>query len=105
MNDKVFSQAQDAMKPISEMMALNGKIFEEAAEKQKNFFQDMINESMAFAKELSSQKDYTGVYQTQKAYLEGMQEKWIAASTEAYEMMTSSQEKMTEAVKKSTSAQ
>lgn len=101
MYEKFFEQTQNAMKPFSELMTLNAKILEEATEKQKNFFTEMLNDSMAFAKEMSSQKDYSGVYQTQKTYLEGLQEKWIAASTDAYEMMTSSQEKVSEVIKSS----
>lgn len=105
MYEKFFEQAQTAMKPFSELMTLNAKILEEAGEKQKAFMSDMMSDGMAFAKELSSQKDYSGVYQTQKAYLEGMQEKWIAASTDAYEMFTSSQEKVGEVIKSATPMQ
>lgn len=99
MYEKFFEQTQNAMKPFSDLMTLNAKILEEAAEKQKNFFSDWINDSMSFAKELSSQKDYSGVYQTQKAYVESLQEKWIAASTEAYESFTANQEKVSKAIK------
>lgn len=101
MYDKMFEQAQTALKPISELMNLNAKLFEAAAEKQTAFFKDFVNDSMAFAKELSSQKDYSGIYQTQKAYVENLQEKWIAASTEAYETFTSNQEKIGDVFKRS----
>lgn len=101
MYEKMFEQAQSAMKPISEMMNLNAKMLETAAEKQTAFFKDFVNDSMAFAKELSSQKDYSGIYQTQKAYMESLQEKWIAASTEAYETFTTNQEKIGEMFKRS----
>lgn len=96
MYNKFFDQTQSAMKPFNELMTLNAKMVEQVAEKQKNLMQDMVNEGMSFAKELSSQKDYTGVFQAQKAYAECLQEKLIAASTEAYEMMTSNQEKVSE---------
>jgi phasin family protein len=102
MYDKMFEQAQTALKPISELMSLNAKIVETAAEKQTAFFKDFVNDSVSFAKELSSQKDYSGIYQTQKAFLENLQEKWIAASTEAYETFTSNQEKIGDVFKRST---
>jgi phasin family protein len=102
MYDKMFEQAQTALKPISELMSLNAKIVETAAEKQTAFFKDFVNDSVSFAKELSSQKDYSGIYQTQKAFLENLQEKWIAASTEAYEIFTSNQEKIGDVFKRST---
>lgn len=94
MYEKTFEQAQSSMKPLTELMTLNAQIMQEAAEKQTAFFKDIVSDSMTFAKELSSQKDYSGVYQTQKAYMESLQEKWIAASSEAYETFTSSQEKV-----------
>jgi len=101
MYEKFFEQAQSGLKPINELIALNTKIIEQAAEKQTAFFKDFINDSIAFTKELSSQKDYSGVYQTQKAYLENLQEKWIAASTDAYETFTTNQEKLGEVFKRS----
>lgn len=101
MYEKMFEQAQSAIKPISELMTLNAQIIEDAAEKQTAFFKDIVSDSMAFAKELSSQKDYSGIYQTQKAFMESLQEKWIAASTDAYETFTANQEKLGEVFKRS----
>lgn len=99
MLDKFFEQAQSAMKPMNDLAALNTKVMEEAFEKQKAFVTDMVNDGMAYAKELSSQKDFSGVYQTQKSYLEGVQEKLMSASTDAYEMFTSTQEKASSMIK------
>lgn len=101
MYEKIFEQTQSAFKPISELMTLNAKILEVAAEKQTAYFKDFVNDSIAFAKELSTQKDYSGIYQTQKAFVENLQEKWIAASTDAYETFTSNQEKISDVFKRS----
>lgn len=103
MNEKMSEQAQSALKPMSDLMALNSKILQEAAEKQKDFFTDMINESMSYAKELGSQKDFSGVYQVQKSYMEGVQERILNASTDAYEFFTSVQERAGDVVKSSAS--
>lgn len=99
MFDKIFEQSQTAFKPMNELMTLNSKAFEEVAEKQKAFFNDFVADSMAFAKELSAQKDFSGVYQTQKTYLEGCQDKFVAASTEAYEWFSTNQAKAGEVMK------
>jgi phasin family protein len=99
MLDKMFEQAQNVFKPMNELLSLNSKVMEELAEKQKSLVTDMVNESMAFAKEIGSQKDFSGVYQTQKTYVEGLQEKMVAASTEAYEIFTTTQEKAGEVIK------
>jgi len=99
MLDKMFEQAQNAFKPMNELVSLNTKVLEELADKQKNLVTDMVNESMAFAKELGTQKDFSGVYQTQKSYLEGVQSKWINTSTEMYELFTATQEKAGDVIK------
>jgi len=101
MYDKMFEQAQSAIKPFSEILTVNAKMLEDAAQKQTAYIQDFVSDTMAFAKELSSQKDYSGIYQTQKAFMENMQEKWIAASTSAYETFSANQEKLGELFKQS----
>jgi phasin family protein len=101
MYDKMFEQAQSAIKPFSELLTANAKLLEDATQKQTAYIQDFVSDTMAFAKELSSQKDYSGIYQTQKAFMENMQEKWIAASTSAYETFTTNQEKLGELFKQS----
>lgn len=100
MYDKMFEQTQTVVQPLNELMTMNAKMLQQAAEKQSAFLKDVMTDSMAYAKELGSQKDYSGIYQTQKAFMENMQEKWIAASTEAYEAFTSNQEKVGEMFKK-----
>ena len=99
MFDKILEQSQKAFKPANELMTLTTKAFEEASEKQKTFFNDLVSDNMAFVKELSAQKDFSGVYQTQKTYLQSVQDKFVAASTEAYEFMSTNQEKAGEVIK------
>ncbi|WP_045858835.1 phasin family protein [Teredinibacter purpureus] len=99
MLDKMFEQAQTMFKPMNELLSLNSKVMENLADKQKTLVTDMVSESMAFAKELGAQKDFSGVYQTQKAYMEGVQDKWVSTSTEFYEVLTSTQEKAGEVLK------
>ncbi len=93
MYEKMSEQMHANTKPMSELFALNSTIVQEAAEKQRQFFTEMLNEGMNFSKELSSQKDFSGLYQVQKSYLEGVQEKMLNASTDAYEFLTSIQQR------------
>lgn len=102
MFDKVLEQSQKVFKPTNELMVLTSKAFEEAAEKQKNFFSELVNDNVAFVKELSGQKDFSGVYQTQKTYMQSVQDKFVAASTEAYEFVSANQEKAGEVIKGAT---
>ncbi len=104
MLDKILEQSQKAFLPANDFVALSTKAFEEAAEKQKTFFDGIVSDNMAFVKELSAQKDFSGFYQTQKSYLQNVQDKVVAASTEAYELMSSSQEKAGDFFKTATTA-
>jgi phasin family protein len=101
MLDKFFEQTQNAMRPMNELASINTKAMEQLFDKQKALFNDMWNDGMNFAKELSSQKDFSGVYQTQKAYLESVQERLMSASTDAYEIFTNTQEKASDVLKSS----
>ncbi|TVZ39718.1 phasin family protein [Alteromonadaceae bacterium 2753L.S.0a.02] len=105
MFDKMFEQAQNAFKPVNELVTLNTKVFEELAEKQKALVSEMMNDSMAFAKELGAQKDFSGVYQAQKSYMESTQDKLVSASTEIYELFTNTQEKAGEVIKSAATIQ
>lgn len=102
MLDKILEQSQKALLPANELVALSTKAFEEAAEKQKTFLSGLVNDSMAFVKELSSQKDFSGVFEIQKSYMQNVQDKMVAASTEVYEIMNSNQEKAGELFKTTT---
>jgi phasin family protein len=99
MYDQFTEQTQSLFKPLADLVSLNTKILQEAAERQKSFFTDIVNDNVAFTRELGAQKDFSGVYQVQKSYLEGIQEKMLNASTEAYEFVTSAQERAGEVVK------
>jgi phasin family protein len=99
MYDRMSEQAQAAFKPMNDLFSLNTEFMKEAAEKQRNFFNDIMNDSIAYGRELGSQKDFSGVYQVQKSYLEGMQERLLNASTDTYEFITKMQERASEVVR------
>lgn len=101
MLDKIFEQSQNTMRPMNELASINTKAMEQLFDKQKALFNDMWNDGIACAKELSTQKDFSGIYQTQKAYLESVQERLMSASTETYEILTSTQEKASDVLKSS----
>jgi phasin family protein len=96
MFDKFVEQAQTAAKPFSDLMAINTEAMEKLAEHSTGLFTTMMNDSMEFAKELASQKDVAGFYETQKSYAEGVQEKMMTSAKETYSLMTETSEKATE---------
>lgn len=99
MYEKMSEQAQASLKPVNDLMALNSNFMQEAAEKHRMFFTDMLNDGLTFTKDLGSQKDFSGVYQAQKSYLEGVQERVLNASTDAYEFLNNMQERTGDVIK------
>ncbi len=98
MFDKIVEQAQSASKPFSEIMSINAEVMEKLAEKQTSLFTGMMNDGIEYAKDLASQKDLAGIYETQKTYAEGLQEKMMTNAKETYEIMTDTSEKVSEIV-------
>ncbi len=98
MFDKIVEQAQSASKPFSEIMSINAEVMEKLAEKQTSLFTGMMNDGIEYAKDLASQKDLAGIYETQKTYAEGLQEKMMTSAKETYEIMTDTSEKVSEIV-------
>jgi len=95
MYEKLIEQAQNAAKPMSELFTINTKAFEALAEKQTNLVKDIMNESVSYVKDVSSQKDFAGIYEKQKTFAEGMQEKLVGASKDAYAVISGAQEEAT----------
>lgn len=104
MLDKILEQAQKAFQPDNDFVARSTKAFEEAAEKQKTFFEGIVSDNMAFVKELSAQKDFSGFCEIQKSYMQNIQDKITAASKEAYESLNSNKEQMSGFFKTATTA-
>lgn len=96
MFEKFVEQAQNASKPFGEFMSINADTMEKLSEKQTSLFTTMLNDSIGYAKELASQKDLAGVYETQKSYAEGLQEKVVSNAKETYALMTDTSEKVSE---------
>ncbi len=96
MFDKIVEQAQSASKPFSDIMSINAEAMEKIAEKQTSLITGVMNDSIEYAKDLAAQKDLAGVYETQKSYAEGLQEKMVSTAKETYALMTDTSEKVSE---------
>lgn len=99
MFDKFVEQAQSSVKPMNEVISLNAEALEKFAEKQTSLFTGMMNDGLAYAKDLASQKDLAGVYETQKTFAEGVQEKLVSSAKDSYSLMTETSEKVSEIFK------
>lgn len=102
MYDKIIEQAQAASKPMTDLLALNTKTIENLTEKQTSLVSEILNHNMSYAKDFSSQKDIASIYETQKNYMEGLQEKMVSATKDAYSIITSAQEEAASLVKGAT---
>ena len=92
-------QFQNSFKPVSELFAVNVKAMEQLAQQQTALFTGVLNDGVAYAEGLSAQKDIAGIVEAQKAYVEGVQEKVVAAAKDTYAVLTETQEKAGEVLK------
>lgn len=99
MFEKMVEQAQSAVKPMSDVFALNTEVMEKLAEKQASFFSDLMNDGVTYAKDLAEQKDVAGFYDLQKGYFESLQTKFVSTAKDSYTLISEAQEKAGEMLK------
>jgi phasin family protein len=99
MFEQMNEQFKTAMKPMSDLASLNLSTMQSLAEKQTELYSTMMSESMNYFEQLSGKKDVMAVAETQKAYVESMQEKMADTAKSSYSIMSEAQEKAGEMVK------
>ena len=99
MFDQLTQQFEKSFAPVNELVNVNVKAAEQLAQQQAALFTGMLNEGVAHAQKLSAQKDVSAVVEAQKVYAENFQEKVIAATKEAYNVVTEAQQKSGELLK------
>ncbi len=99
MFEQLNDQLKDSMKPVTELATLNMNALQDIAEKQNALFSSLLNDGMSFVESASQQKDVMSLAETQKAYLEGLQETVSDAAKETYEVITATQQKATDVIK------
>lgn len=99
MFDKINEQMQSSFKPVTDLIAVNTEVLEKLTEKQTSLFSTLMNDGVAFSKEVSGQQDVNKVIESQKAYVEGVQEQLTVVAKESYDLISSAQEKAGEVFK------
>ncbi|NIB43356.1 phasin family protein [Pseudomaricurvus alkylphenolicus] len=99
MFDQITEQFQRTLKPVSDLATINAQVTEQLLQQQTNLFTGMMNDGVNFAKNVSEQKDMGAILEAQKSYAEGVQEKLVATTKDAYAVMTQAQEKVGEVLK------
>lgn len=99
MFDQMNEQLQKSLKPLTDLATVNAKALEQLASQQSTLFSTLLNDGVEFSKGLGEKKDVNALVEAQKTYLEGMQEKIVAATKESYDVISEAQEKAGEVLK------
>lgn len=99
MLDKFSEQMQQSFKPASELLAVNAKAMEKLAQKQTAFMTSVMSDSVAYTRNLTSQKDLNGFLKVQKTYADDLQEKLTSCARDSYAVMNEAQEQVGELFK------
>ncbi|MCV6624827.1 MAG: phasin family protein [Cellvibrionaceae bacterium] len=99
MFEQVNEQIQKSLKPMSELASVNAKALEQLASQQNALFTGLLNDGVNFSQSLTEKQDVNAMVEAQKAYLEGVQEKIVAAAKETYDVISDAQEKAGEVLK------
>lgn len=93
MFDKMNEQFKESLKPVTELAALNMSTLQELAEKQNALFTTLLTNGVSFAETAGQQKDVMSLAETQKAYLETLQETITESAKETYTLVSGAQQK------------
>lgn len=104
MYSQMTEQFQNSMKPFADLMSLNVKTMETLVANHADFLKSSYEDSVAYGKSLTEQKDIVSFFAAQRAYGEEFQAKAIEAGREAYDVLNDAREESTEIVKSAFSA-
>lgn len=92
-------QFKNALQPFNALVAANAKTVETLASQQTALFTTVLNDNVAFAQSLESQKDINDVVEAQKAYAEQFQQRLTDSAQESYAVISQSNEKIADVLK------
>ncbi len=95
MYGKVFEQAGSFFKPMAEIIELNTEIFESLRTKQTDFVQEVVADSIEYAKGFSQPSaDIDTFVGAQQAYWEGIRAKLTSNAQDSLELITDARGKV-----------
>ena len=83
---------EDAVKPMAELFEVNKATVETLTEQQTGLFKHFIEGAIEQAKALTAEKDLAAVVESQKAYLQSLQEQLIDAAKASQETLVKSRD-------------
>ncbi|MDP2560677.1 TIGR01841 family phasin [Psychrobium sp. 1_MG-2023] len=87
-------QVTTAMKPFNSLVEMNTKTVEQLINQQTALMTTIMNDSVAQSKALSEQTDFAAAIESQKVFVEALQEKVTASTKEAYDVVTKTSEEV-----------
>ena len=95
MFEQMNEQFKTAMKPMTDLATLNMSTMQELAEKQNTLYSSLLSEGMAYFEKASQRKDVMALAETQKAYMETLQETVSETAKSSYAILTDAGQKAT----------
>ncbi|MEG3765838.1 phasin family protein [Alteromonas sp. 14N.309.X.WAT.G.H12] len=99
MFEQMNEQMKTAMKPVTDLATLNMSTMQDLAEKQNALYKSLLSEGMSYFEKASQQKDLMSLAETNKAYVESMQETMADVAKSSYAVITEAQQKAGEMLK------
>lgn len=99
MFDQFANQFQNSLKPVGALTAINAKTMEQLVQQQAALVTGVLNDCVTYAQGLSSQKDIISMVEAQKTCAESVQEKVLAATNDAYSVITKASEDVSNVLK------
>ncbi len=101
MYDKVVKEAQDNMKPVLDMVAINSAAVEKLVKQQADYMSELLNSGLNQARTVSEAKDPNAAVEAQKAYVEEMSSKLMEAAKQNLDVMMEAKDALAKVVEAS----
>jgi len=101
MYDKVVKEAQDNMKPVLDMVAINSAAVEKLVKQQADYMSELLNSGLNQARTVSEAKDPNAAVEAQKAYVEEMSSKLMEAAKQNLDVMMEAKDALAKVVETS----
>ena len=94
MLNQFTEQFTSVMKPLNTLADINAKAAEQLVNQQASFMTSLLHDSVALTKVLATKNDMASAVESQKVYVETVQEKVSKSVTEAYAVVTKTGEEV-----------
>ncbi len=89
---------QSSMRPVDEMLTVNLKVMGKLAELQTQLFNDILEEGVAYFRDICRKRDLENLIEAQKSYTQHLQERFMISAKDAYSIFTDTEEQTEEAL-------